>query len=268
MALGVNPRSENGVEESCQAKRRGKKGDATAHAVTLGRGDTRYADCVDYEQMFAFPSSRPPLPDALAGARRPSTMASDRVLPLGEPWRSAVNDRGLRRGTYVAVVARGGSGGLSVLWHMVAPLTQQGYWVGVVGIDDPGVLAMSEYGVDIQRVLFVPRPGDVWADVVGDFLEGLDVVVVRAPGRPASAVARRLAARAREQRAVLVSVSEPQAQWTHAPDLVLSLRSSSWRPAARVMQRDTVIDVGGRLVGPQSREIHLVIPDVAPWGGS
>lgn len=218
--------------------------------------------------MFAFSSPRPPLPAALVATRRPATMASDRVLPLCEPWLSAVNDHGIRRGAYVAVIARSGTGGLSVLWHFLAPLTQQGYWVGVIGVDDPGVLAMSEYGIDIQRVLFVPRPGDGWADIAGDFLEGLDVVVVRAPGRPASAVGRRLTARAREQRAVLVSVSEPHAQWTSAPDLSLSLRSSTWRPAARILQRDVVVDVSGRLVGPRSQEIHLVVPNVAPWSGS
>jgi hypothetical protein len=152
-----------------------------------------------------------------------------------------------------------------VAWHLIARATQQGYWVGVVGVDDPGVLAMHEYGVDLRRVLFIPRPRDAWAEVAADLIEGLDVVVVRAPGRPAAAVARRLTARAREQRVVLVSVAEPHARWTQSSDVVVSVRSATWRPAPRVMTRDMVLDVGGRLVGPTSREVRMSLPDAAEW---
>ena len=192
-------------------------------------------------------------------------MAADRLLPLAEPWLGTLADRGLRRGIHVSVLAPTGGGGLSVAWHLIARATQQGYWVGVVGVDDPGVLAMHEYGVDLRRVLFIPRPRDAWAEVAADLIEGVDVVVVRAPGRPAAAVARRLTARAREQRVVLVSVAEPHARWTQSSDVVVSVRSASWRPAPRVMTRDMVLDVGGRLVGPTSREVRMSLPDAAEW---
>jgi len=69
---------------------------------------------------------------------------------------------GLRRGSTVVVEAAPGLGGLSLALSLLTASSANGHWAGVVGVDDPGVVAMAELGVDLRRVLFVPRPRGAW----------------------------------------------------------------------------------------------------------
>mgnify|MGYP006280856911 CR=1 FL=1 len=215
--------------------------------------------------MFAFTTARPELPASIREKLRPASWASTRLIPVAAPLNTILVDPGLRRGTHVSIAASTGSGGSSLAWHLLAAPSAQGYWSAVVGIDDPGALAMSEAGVSLSRVLFVPRPRDQWADVVAEFMGDLDIVIVRAPGRPAHAVARRLSALARERRCVLVSVSEPSSRWTQPADLTLDVRTARWRRDPHLSHRDIIVDAGGRLVGPRSRALQWGLPLATLW---
>jgi hypothetical protein len=42
-------------------------------------------------------------------------------------------------------------------------------------VDDPGVVAIADLGVDLRRVLFVPRPRGAWAECAADLLDGVDL---------------------------------------------------------------------------------------------
>ncbi|MHB1252172.1 MAG: hypothetical protein ACYC0I_08605, partial [Acidimicrobiales bacterium] len=114
---------------------------------------------------------------------RPVTLAKSRMLPLGEPWKDLVPGGGLRRGSTVLVQAPPGFGGLSLALSLVTESSTQGHWCAVVGVDDPGVVAIADLGVDLRRVLFVPRPRGAWAESAADLLDGVDLLVVRAPSR-------------------------------------------------------------------------------------
>ena len=113
--------------------------------------------------MFAFSPIRPVLPRDLVTSLRPHTLAKSRVLPLGEPWKALVPGGGLRRGSTVVVEAPAGQGGFSLALSLLTASSAEGHWAGVVGVDYPGVVAMAELGVDLRRVLFVPRPRGEWA---------------------------------------------------------------------------------------------------------
>ena len=121
------------------------------------------------------------------------------MMPLGEPWKALVPGGGLRRGSTVVVEAAPGLGGLSLALSLLTASSANGHWAGVVGVDDPGVVAMAELGVDLRRVLFVPRPRGAWAESAADLLDGVDLLVVRPPSRAAHGVARKLMDRVRER---------------------------------------------------------------------
>ena len=77
-------------------------------------------------------------------------------------------------------------------------------------------------GIDLGRLAVVPRPGAAWAEVTAVLIDGLDLVVLRPPFPPRPAMARRLVARARDRRSVLVVVPG-RAGWPERPDVRLSV---------------------------------------------
>lgn len=211
--------------------------------------------------MFAFPTARPPLPEDLAAALRPVALATTRRLPLGAPWADLLPDGALRRGSSVVVQAAPGWGGLSLALSLVSEASARGHWCGVVGVDDPGVAAIADLGVDLRRVLFVPRPRGAWAESAADLLDGVDLLVVRAPSRPAHAAARRLMDRARERGTVLIAMAEPASPWPLAGDLSLVVTDSRWVVSSRLDERHLTVRVAGRGSAARPREHVVVLPD-------
>jgi hypothetical protein len=74
----------------------------------------------------------------------------------------------------------------------------------VVGVDDLGLEAAAELGLDLSRTLLVPDPGEHWAEVTAALLDVTSVLLLRPPGRVDDHTASRLAARLRKRSAVLV----------------------------------------------------------------
>jgi hypothetical protein len=213
--------------------------------------------------MFAFPPDRPELPASLAARVRPVAAAGTRRLPLAAPWDTVLAEAGLRRGTTVTVHGPAGAGALTLALSLLGGVSTRGHWSSVVGVDDPGVVAIHELGVDLRRVLFVPRPRGAWAETVGDLLDGVDVVVLRPPGRPAHGVARRLMGRVRERGGVLVVLSEPRAPWPLPVDLAIEILSSSWTATSHLEQRRCLVRVSGRGAARRASEHWLTVPDAA-----
>ena len=183
------------------------------------------------------------------------------MLPLGEPWKSLVPGGGLRRGSTVLVQAPPGSGGLSLALSLVTESSTQGHWCAVVGVDDPGVVAIADLGVDLRRVLFVPRPRGAWAESAADLLDGVDLVVVRTPSRVSHGVARRLVDRVRERGTVLIALCEPSAPWPLPVELSFDITRSQWATSARLDARYLTVRVGGRGEAQRSGEHIVVLPN-------
>jgi hypothetical protein len=214
-----------------------------------------------YEHMFAFSPPRPSLSPELLARVRPVSLAKTRTVPLGDPWRALVPDGALRRGSTVVVEAPVGLGGLSLALSLLSEASTNGHWAAVVGVDDPGVVAMAELGVDLRRVLFVPRPRGAWAESAADLLDGVDLVLVRPPSRPGHQAARRLMDRVRERGTVLVALSEPRAPWPLPADLFFRVTQAEWVTSSRLDARYLTVHVSGRGELARGTEHVVVVPN-------
>jgi hypothetical protein len=127
-------------------------------------------------------------------------------------------DGGLRRGSVVSVAEPG-----YLPLALAAGASGGGAWSAFVGMPEAGMLAAAGMGVDLDRLLLVDEPGERWAEAVAALLDGVELVLVRPPVRPAGAVRRRLGALARRHGSVLVAVGS----WEGAA-LRLRVGSSLW----------------------------------------
>jgi len=134
------------------------------------------------------------------GARPPDVTRLIPVVAVPPAVGELLPRGGLVRGTVVSV-----SGSSSLLLGLLAAVTAEGGWAGVVGRPGLGLLAAVEMGADLARLALVPCPGPDSVDVAAILLDGLDLVVLDLAGvSVAPTRARGLVARARHRGGVLV----------------------------------------------------------------
>lgn len=90
------------------------------------------------------------------------------------------------------------------LVRAVASVLPPGGWTGFVAVPDIGWDAARRAGIDLERVINVPRPGPLAADVVAILVEGADVLCLGSV-ELSPAQRRRLAARLRRDGRVVVT---------------------------------------------------------------
>jgi hypothetical protein len=221
--------------------------------------------------MFAFRSSEegvPPrsreLPIGLADRVRPTTPVAGRLLPVPVALAPLFPDGALRRGTTTTVAGLPGHGATTLALSLLTAASQAGSWCAAVGLCDPGVVAAAGLGIDLRRVVFVPHPGTGWAEAAGDLLPGVDVVLVRPPGRARQTAARHLIARARERQTALVVLVDHVSAWPEGGDLALSVGQVEWQGIGRghghLQGRRAVVKVSGRRSAGRAAECTLWLP--------
>lgn len=104
----------------------------------------------------------------------------------------------------------------SLALAMLAGPSAAGGWCGVVGVGDFGAEAAHALGVDLDRTVLVPDPGDQWLEVTAALVDVVTVVLVRPRGRVPEHVAEKVGARLRKRSAALVSLSGPWGDWPRA----------------------------------------------------
>lgn len=185
------------------------------------------------------------------------------VAPLDELF----PERGLRPGAVIAL--GGGSGSTSLLLGLLAGPLAAGSWGAVVGIPGLGLEAAAKLGVDLEHLALLPRLaparplGPGWPEVVAILLGGLDVVALRPPGRCPPGDARRLAARAREARAVLL-LAAPAHAWPEPVDIELVASASAWHGLeaghGSLAYRTMEVRSSGRRAAIRERRVQLWLP--------
>lgn len=199
-------------------------------------------------------------------ARRP-------VLPVLPVLVGLFAEGGIRRGSVVAV--EGGAGSTSLLLALLAGAGGEGAWAAAVGVPLLGLEAAAAAGVVLERLLVIPRPGGAWPEVAAAMLDSVDMVVLGAPRRCREVDGRRLTARARERRAVLLleapqSIGGPKGgpetapSWPGGVDLRLRVERSVWegtdRGFGRLQGRRAVVRAWGRGTATRERRMDLMLP--------
>jgi hypothetical protein len=211
---------------------------------------------------------------SLASRTRPVSSSRDQLLPLLPALRPLLPGGGLQRGTVITVgvggaiprdrdAGPGGGGSRTLAFALLAAASTAGSWCGAVGTGHPGILALAEMGVDLDHLALVPAPGSAWAEVVAILIDDMDVVLVSPPGRVGSGVARRLVARARQKRAVLV-VQAGRAVWPEGPDIALTVESGTWEGVERghgyLRGRHVEVVTAGRRSAVRAERTGLWLP--------
>ncbi|GAA4369997.1 hypothetical protein GCM10023146_17520 [Nocardioides caricicola] len=111
----------------------------------------------------------------------------------------------------------------SLALALVAGPSRAGSWAAAVGVSDFGAEAARALGVDLDRTVLVPDPGEQWLEVVGALVDVVTVVLVKPPGRVPEQVAAKLGARLRKRSAALVVLGD----WPRA-EVRLTTRSPAW----------------------------------------
>jgi len=164
---------------------------------------------------------------------------------------------GLRRGVTATV-----TGSVSMLLALLGAASADGAWCALVGMPRVSAEAAAEYGIALDRLALVPKPGPDWPTVIGALLDAFDVVAVRPPVRPVPGDVRRLAARARSKDAVLIpyGATEP---WTGA-DVRLHAAHGRWVGAGtgggRLKARQVEVRAEGRGSYARPRTARLWLP--------
>lgn len=158
------------------------------------------------------------LRDRIRGMER--TKLDDRTLPTS----TALGDL-LPGGALVVGGSYAVDGSTALALELLREPSRSGMWCAIVGMPDVGVEAAAALGVDLDRLVLVPQPGEQWFAVVSALVDAVGVVLVQAPprARVGDAMASRLASRLRQREAALVAMgSWPRAQ------AQLSVVESDW----------------------------------------
>jgi len=147
-----------------------------------------------------------------------ATRLEGRALPTHPAFAGLLPGGALREGTVTEVHGSG-----SVLMALLAEASAAGRWCAVVGIPEFGIEAAERFGLDLDRLALVPRPGRHWFTVVATLAEAIPLVAVRPGGRVQPAEAARLAARLRERGAALLVAGD----WPGS-EASLGVESSGW----------------------------------------
>jgi hypothetical protein len=101
-------------------------------------------------------------------------------------------------------------------------------WCGVVAMPGFAAEGAAGLGCDVDRLVFVPRPGRELVNIAAALVDALTVVVVQPTGRVSDAEAARLSARLRQREAVLIACGD----WPRA-DVRLSVTATAWHGLGR-----------------------------------
>jgi hypothetical protein len=108
----------------------------------------------------------------------------------------------------------------------------------------------------------VPRPQAAWAEVTAMVIDGVDLVVLFPPFPPRPAMARRLVARTRDRRSVLVVSG--RAGWPVPPDVHLDVTDTRWDGVGAgegyLYRRRMTLTATGRRSSDRPRRGQLWLP--------
>ncbi len=183
-----------------------------------------------------------------------ATKLDTRLLPTHEAIAPLLPGGGLKQGAAYSI-----DRSATLVMTLLAGPSAAGTWCGVVGMPEFGVEAASRFGIDLDRLVLVPHPGDQWLAVTAAVADVLGVVVTRPPKRASDASVSRLAARLRQRGTTLIVLGT----WPQS-EAMLSLSASEWEGIGEghgyLSARRATVTVTSRTTG-RPRSARLWLPD-------
>lgn len=183
-----------------------------------------------------------------------ATKLDSRLIPTHPALAELLPGGGLKQGAMYSVESSA-----TLLLALLAGPSAAGSWCGVVGVPEFGIEAAASFGIDLERLVLVPHPGDQWLAVTAAIADVLSVVVAKPPRQASEGSLARLAARLRQRGSTLIVVgSWPQTE------AMLSLSQSSWTGIGEgfghLAARQVTVTVTTRL-GGRPRSARMWLPD-------
>jgi hypothetical protein len=185
-----------------------------------------------------------------------STKLDSRSIPTHPVIARLLPGGGLQEGSIYSV-----TGSATLLMALLAGPSAAGSWCGVVGVPEFGVEAASRFGIDLERLVLVPHPGDQWLAVTAAIADVMSVVVARPPKQASDSSISRLSARLRQRGSTLIVIGT----WPQS-EAMLTLTESSWSGIGEghgyLQARQATVTVTTR-TGARPRSARLWLPDIA-----
>ncbi len=185
-----------------------------------------------------------------------ATTLDSRLVPTHPAIAQLLPGGGLKQGAAYSVQSSA-----ALVMALLAAPSAAGSWCAVVGVPEFGVEAASRFGIDLDRLVLVPNPGDQWLAVTAAIADVMGVVVTRPPKRANDSSVARLAARLRQRGATLLVLGT----WPGS-EAMLSLSDSQWTGLGdghgHLQARQVTVTVTHRLAGrPRSARLWLPAAD-------
>ena len=155
----------------------------------------------------------------------------------------------------------------SLIMSVLAAAGEDGGWGAVVGLPDFGTEAAVGFGIDLERLVLVPSPGDQWLAVTAALVDVLPLVVVHPERAVGDAETARLGARLRQSGCTLIVAGA----WAQT-EADLRVTGTSWEGLGAghgyLSGRDLTVQVSGRNGSGRRRSELIHLPDRAAPGDS
>lgn len=121
------------------------------------------------------------------------------VVPIPSALRGLLPGEGLQTGSVYSL-----SPSPSLVCALLSTASQRGSWCAVIGMPTLGLEAAAGFGIDLERLILVPDPGERWLAVTSALAEVVPLIAVHPGSRILGAEAARLQARLRERGSTLL----------------------------------------------------------------
>ncbi len=183
-----------------------------------------------------------------------ATKLDTRSIPTHPAIAALLPGGGLKEGATYSV-----DNSITLIMALLAGPSAAGAWCGVVGIPEFGIEAAARFGIDLERLVLIPEPGDQWLAVTAAIADVMGVVVTKPPSRANDSSVARLAARLRQRGSTLIVLGP----WPQS-EAMLSISASEWNGIGDghgyLSARQVTVTVTSRLAG-RPRSSQLWLPD-------
>lgn len=201
----------------------------------------------------------------------PLVFAKDLVLPVPDVFQQVLPGSGLQRGWTTRI--EGFAAGRAFAWALLSEVTRTGGWIAALDVAGIGLLAASEVGLSIERVLVVTSSdSDGWTEAMSALIGSVDVIVFGTPQhRVTPSMHRRLSSRCRERGTVLMELgtrsnSRQSRDSSVQADVTFGVSPVEWKGIGeghgRVEARTLRVTTSGRRSPGKPRSGLFCVPDI------